>query len=157
MLNSTFDSLIPTFGTMRRDLQRAFNEVGSNGHDVQSGMCPLSMWHDVGHVYLTADVPGFAESDLDLQFEDGKLWIRGERRLADDHPKFDHNERSFGRFERMVRLSDVVDPSTIDAELKNGVLTITLSKRPEAQPRTISIRGGGADSAKKLSDESSAD
>ncbi len=99
---------------------------------------------------------GFAESDLDLQFDDGKLWIRGERKLADDHPAFEHNERFYGRFERAVAISNVVDPDSIDAELAHGVLQITLSKKPEAQPRMISIRNGSG-SVKKLSDESSAD
>lgn len=151
-----FDSLIPHFGAMRRDLERAFDEVEANGLRRGKSMCPLSMWHDDSRVYIEADVAGFAESDLDLQFDDGKLWIRGERKLADDHPTFEHNERFYGRFERAVTLSDVVDPDSIDAELAHGVLRITLSKKPEAQPRMISIRNGSS-SVKKLSGESSAD
>ncbi len=119
-------------------------------------MCPLSMWYDEGQVYVEVDVPGFIESDLDVQFEDGKLWIRGERKLADEHPGFEHNERFYGRFERAVSLTDVVDPAMIDAELAHGVLRITLSKRPEAQPRSIAIRSGSPP-LKKLSDESSTD
>jgi len=87
------------------------------------------MWHDKSRVYIEADVPGFAESDLDLQFEDGKLRIRGKRQFGEDHRKFEHNERFYGRSERAVALSDVIDPESIDAELAHGVLKITLSKK----------------------------
>ena len=148
-----FDSLIPHFGTMRRDLERAFEQFESNGVHKEYRTCPLSLWHDEQRVYIRADVPGYTSDDLDLQFDDGKLWIRGERRLSEDHPKFEHNERYFGKFERAVVLSDIVDTESIDAELQDGVLTITLTKRPEAQPRSIAIRNG-SHSVKKISDES---
>ncbi|MEQ9412055.1 MAG: Hsp20 family protein [Fuerstiella sp.] len=62
--------------------------------------------------------------------------------------------RYSGKFERVIVLSDVVDPASIDATLENGVLQIALSRRPEAQPRMIQIRHGSS-GVKKLSDESS--
>ena len=138
MLNThvKLDSLIPALGSMRRELERAFDDVGSRSQCVS---CPLSVWHDDDRLYIEADVPGFSEKDLELNFEDEKLWIRGERLRAEDRT-FDHNERRFGKFERAVVVSDTYDPASIDASLDNGVLSIVLSKRPEAKPRTIEIR-----------------
>lgn len=147
-----FDSLVPQLGVMRQELERAFEAVESGGHRSARGLCPLSMWHDERHVYIEADVPGFGESDLDVQFQDGRLRIRGERTLAEDQ-SFDHNERAFGTFERSVAVSESIDPTTIEADLANGLLRITLSRKPEAQPVSVSIRNG-SDSVRKLSDDS---
>lgn len=153
MLNSGsgMNSLLPGLGSMRREMQRALEDVGGNGLRTVS-RCPITMWQDEGSVYVHADVPGLTREDLDLQFEDGKLWIRGERQWFGDDG-FVHNERSFGKFERAILLSDVIDPSSIDARLEDGVLIIQLMKKPEAQPRKISIRHEG--SKKNLSDDSS--
>lgn len=154
---STFDSLLPTFGSMRRDFERALGEVEAKGNvAARYGYSPLSMWQDEQHVYVHVDVPGMAHEELDVQFDDGKLWIRGERKWTKKDASFDYNERRFGRFERAVLLSDMIDPSSIDATLEDGVLCITLMKKPEAQPRSITIKHRSSP-VKKLSEESSTD
>lgn len=154
MLNPTVsvDSLIPIFGTVRRDLEQAFEEAGFNGNRRQVAQCPLSMWEDEDRFYIAADLPGLSNDELSVEFEDGKLWIRGERKIAEDHPRFTHNERRFGKFERAVVLSEFADPSSIEAEFDRGVLTIWLAKKPESQPRKITIRSG-SDSPKTVSAE----
>ena len=157
MLNSTnMNSLLPALGSMRREVQRALDDVSRNGFQNATVPCPISMWQDEGSVHVHADVPGMTQDDLDLQFEDGKLWIRGERKWFGEDG-FVHNERTFGKFERAILLSDVVDPSSIDARLEDGVLIIHLMKKPEAQPQKIAIRHESGSSKKKLSDDSSGD
>jgi hypothetical protein len=50
------------------------------------------------------------------------------------------NARGFGKVTRSVSLPDTVDPSTITAELTNGVLHVTITKRPESQPKKIEVK-----------------
>ena len=133
---NTFESLLlPTVGSMRRELARAFSDRNVN----EGGLCPLSVWKDDKAVYVESDVPGFRQEEIELHFEDGVLWIRGERTRSEHHPEKFYNERSFGKFERRIKISDRVEPGQIAAELENGVLLVTLPKTPEAQPHKIAI------------------
>lgn len=153
MLNSgsSMNSLLPGLGSMRREFQRALGEVGHNGLS-QSVICPVSVWQDGESVHVHVDVPGVTPDNLDVRFEDGKLWIRGERQWFGDE-EFGHNERMFGKFERAILMSDTIDPSSIDARIEDGVLMIRLMKKPEAQPQMITIRHRSS-ADKRLGDES---
>ena len=78
---------------------------------------------------LYADVPGVKQEDLDISVEKDVLTIKGERKGA----------RQPGSFSRSFTLPKHVDVDKIAASLKDGVLTLTLPKRPEAQPRAIKV------------------
>ena len=82
---------------------------------------------------LYADLPGVAQADLDIQVEKEVLTIKGERKLQRK------GERALGAFSRAFTLPKHVDVEKIAASLKDGVLTVTLPKRPEAQPRQIKV------------------
>jgi HSP20 family protein len=82
---------------------------------------------------LHADLPGVKQEDLDIQIDKDVLTIRGERKLARK------GERVAGAFSRAFTLPKHVDVEKIAASLKDGVLTVTLPKRPEAQPRQIKV------------------
>jgi len=142
--SSPFDAVFREFG-------RDFNGNG-NGFSVPHRRFPdVSLWEDEGQVYVEVDVPGLRQDDLELSVEDGKLWIRGERTMPRHEQKCWYDERRYGQFERAVILSDVVNPNSIDATLADGVLSITLAKKPEHQPHRIKIKYG--DSKKKLSEK----
>ena len=76
-----------------------------------------------------ADLPGVKQEDVDVQVEKDVLTIRGERK----------GERLAGAFSRVFTLPKHIDVEKIAASLKDGVLTLTLPKRPEAQPRQIKV------------------
>lgn len=101
---------------------------------------PLSVWEDERGVYIEVDVPGLQPDDVDVRIEDGTLRISGERSPLQREQKCWYEERSFGRFERIIGLADTVDPSTVEASLRDGVLRLTLHKRPEAQPQRVTVR-----------------
>ncbi|MBS0205161.1 MAG: Hsp20/alpha crystallin family protein [Planctomycetes bacterium] len=113
-------------------------------------VAPLSMWADGAAVYIEMDVPGIALDDLDVSVQEGKLTIRGERKSAERPADFMHEERFFGQFERTVMLNEWVDPATIEATLKDGVLHLKLSKRPEAQRQKIAINSANGSDAKRI-------
>lgn len=127
------------FRTVLSELQPEFS-WSSNGHGAPlQKMAPLSLWDDAQAVYLEMDVPGIALEDLDVAIHKGRLTIKGQRKAAVPTPEFSYHERCFGEFERSVMLDESVDPSSIEATLRDGVLNLKLSKRPEAQRQKIAI------------------
>lgn len=95
-------------------------------------------------VNITADLPGLTEKDIDVTIADGILTIKGERKEEEekeDKKKHYHRiERSYGAFERAMSLPTDVDESKISASFKNGVLELTLPKKPEAKKKTKKIQ-----------------
>lgn len=88
-----------------------------------------------------ADLPGVAEKDLQVQLSDNRLSVSGKRESekTEQSETYYANERTYGSFTRSFTLPDGVDANKAHAELKNGVLSIAIPKRPEAQPRKISV------------------
>lgn len=113
-------------------------------------VAPLSMWEDDESVYIEMDVPGIALRDLDVSVQNGKLTIRGERKVAAQPSEYMHDERFFGQFERTVALNEWVDPEHIEATLSDGVLHLKLAKKPEAQRHKIAITYCGEADAKRI-------
>lgn len=125
-------------------LQAVFSELrpefASNGNGTSlRKIAPLSLWEDAQAVYLEMDVPGIAQEDLDVAIHKGRLTIKGQRRTSGPAPEFSYQERYFGEFERSVMLDEWVDPTSIEATLRDGVLHLKLSKKPEAQRQKIAI------------------
>jgi len=93
-------------------------------------------------IVVSADVPGVAPEDLDLEIHESVLTLKGERKAETekDDERAHTRERVFGSFSRQVRLPAPVDASKAEAEHKNGVVTIRLPKSAEARPRRIEVR-----------------
>jgi len=89
---------------------------------------------------LKLDVPGMQKTDLTIGYEDGVLTIEGDRK-AEQLPEKSKGrfERWTGRFSRSITLPENVDYATIEASLKDGVLTLTVKKAEARKPRQIVI------------------
>lgn len=87
------------------------------------------------------EVPGMEEKDLTIQVDNGVLTFSGEKR-APEYETADtvRSERWYGKFTRSFSLPESADPERIEAHLKNGILTITVPKRAEAQPRKVEVK-----------------
>lgn len=99
---------------------------------------------------LKADMPGVKEDALDVSLNGNLLTISGKRE-ADHHEDGDAYfaiERSYGSFARSFTMPESVDGAGVTADLKNGVLTVRIPKKPEAQPRRIAIGNGAQTKAK---------
>ncbi|MCO4761914.1 MAG: Hsp20/alpha crystallin family protein [Myxococcales bacterium] len=90
---------------------------------------------------IDLDLPGIKRETVHIEVLDGVLHVRGERsrRKRDEEAGYHRTERRFGAFERAFRLPKNVDGEAISARSTDGVLTITLPKKPEPQPRRIQI------------------
>jgi len=91
---------------------------------------------------VTLDLPGVKKEDLDITLAEGALTVKGEKRVEDvpeDKGNVYRVECWKGTFQRTIGLPRTVDPAKIGAELTNGVLTISMSKREEVRPKQVSI------------------
>ena len=102
---------------------------------------PADVTVSEGDVALTMDLPGLTAEDLELEVLDGYLFVRGERRRPQiaEGTTWVHSERSFGRFERRIKLPDGVDPDRVTASMVNGVLSLIVPKPERLKPRQIVI------------------
>ena len=90
---------------------------------------------------LKADLPGVAESDLDIAVHNNVLTVSGSRQAEErkEGESYALYERQFGSFSRSFSLPDQADGDRIEAKLDRGVLTLTIGKKAEAKPRKISV------------------
>ena len=104
-----------------------------------------SCWESRGETkdayIFKADVPGIPEKDIEIQMTGNVLTIAGQRKLENvqEGERFFALERGYGSFSRSFALPDGVDVEHVSAEVKDGVLTVRIPKKPEVQPRRISI------------------
>jgi HSP20 family protein len=105
---------------------------------------PVDVFEDQDSVKIVAEIPGVDFNDLTLSIENNVLTIRGEKRQTreDRTDRVHRYERTYGFFERSFVLPATVDPDRIEANLDNGVLTISVPKAEKARPRQIEVRGG---------------
>ena len=93
-----------------------------------------------GYVFR-ADLPGVKEDDLEIALTGNRLTISGKREQEkrEQGETYYATERSYGSFSRAFTLPDGTDADNVKAELKNGVLQVTVPKKPEVQTKRITI------------------
>jgi HSP20 family protein len=100
-----------------------------SGTDEAGWMPPVDIYETQDRYVVTAEVSGLLREDLQIQLQDGKLTLRGERRSGEASAvRFERVERGHGRFMRAFVLPHAVDASAVTADLQNGVLTILVPK-----------------------------
>ncbi len=141
------------FLSLHREMNRLFDDVlrGSFGVPVQSGeqgrgmMMPhMDVSETENEVRICAELPGVSEKDVDVSLSGDVLTIRGEKKFErkDDTENYHFMERSYGTFQRSLRLPYAVDPDQVQASFENGVLTVTLPKGKEQErSRPIQVIG----------------
>jgi len=136
---------VDPFDALRREMNHLFFdfERGWPGltQDV-SRLWPRTTLEDTGTaLVLRAELPGVEDKDLDLSVEESTLTIKGERKDAPPAGYSVHRkERQPFQFSRSFTLPAKVEADNAQAVLKNGVLTVTLPKAKEAQPRQITVK-----------------
>jgi HSP20 family protein len=139
------------FLTLHREMNRLFDDA-FRGFDLTSGADRffdramgwphIEVSQSDKELKVTAELPGLDEKDVDVELANGVLAIRGEKKTETEDKERMFSERYYGRFERQIPVDDV-DQDKVAASFKNGVLTVTLPKSPEAQQKVkrIAING----------------
>ncbi|MDD5586240.1 MAG: Hsp20/alpha crystallin family protein [Alphaproteobacteria bacterium] len=138
------------FVSLQRELNRAFDDMWSGLPAAEATAASTALRLDVKEddkaYHITTDLPGIAEKDVDVTFQDGILTIKGEKKVERDEKKDTWHiiERSSGSFARQLSLPANIDEDKIIAKFDKGVLTIMLPKMPEAQSKAtkIEVKGG---------------
>lgn len=144
-LRREIDRLFEDFawGSWRAPFRRALFDVEPflRG-ELKWGKVPAVDVADTATNYeITAELPGLDEKDIEVKFSNGTLTIRGQKKEEKEEKKKDYylSERHYGSFQRSFTVPDGADPEKIEAEFRNGVLTVTLPKTAEAQKRVKKI------------------
>jgi len=90
---------------------------------------------------VIADLPGVKKEELELNVAGTLLAIKGDKKgeAQNDKRKIFRKETWVGGFSRTIDLPSDIDPEKVQAELKDGVLTVRVAKREEAKTKTISV------------------
>lgn len=101
----------------------------------------VSISEDETHVFVSAAVPGVDEKDIDITFDKGMLWIKGESKEEEQDKKRKFYRRAASSFSYRVTVPGEIDMSKDpEAEYKNGVMTVAFAKLPTAQPKKITVK-----------------
>ncbi len=125
------------FLALHRQVNRLFDDVFRDFNLPLSrdgaafGWPSVEITEDDKQIKVAAELPGLEEGDIDLSFEDGILTLSGEKKSETKNASY--SERWQGRFSRSIDLGPDADPDKVNAKFRNGLLTVTVEKRPEAQ------------------------
>ena len=133
MVSKTFFPLSNRFAQLLDDAL-----MGSDG---ESFAPPCNIVETDQEYLLEVDLPGFTAEQVQVEFEDGRLTISGERTFQrQEEHKYHRVESRYGKFRRSFGLPRDVASGKIEAKFENGVLRLTAPKSEAAQPKRIEVR-----------------
>jgi HSP20 family protein len=126
------------FDNVMRDFLRGFNVPVSN-----RGVFPLAdVKEDEDKYTVTVEVPGIDKKDLKIKVKENSLLVEGEKKeeTREEKESYLRVERSYGNFRRAFSFESDLDAEKVNAEFKNGILTVTLPKTEKEKPKEIDIK-----------------
>ena len=120
------------FLTIQHRLERL--STGPQGWTPAMDLCETAQAY-----VLTAELPGVPREQVRIDIRDGKLTLQGRREARVSCEHYHQVERGHGEFCRSVMLPLAVDTANVVADLRDGVLTITVPKLPDAGPRRVEV------------------
>jgi HSP20 family protein len=136
------------FGNFQKDMERLFDRMGMAEWDPPAmrtlgDFTPtLDFAENKDAFVVKAEIPGIDPQDITVSLENQMLTLKGEKSHEKEQKdeQYYRMERAYGTFARTVRLPAAVDGSKVTAAFKNGLLTVTLPKAPEAKGSTIPVK-----------------
>jgi HSP20 family protein len=107
-----------------------------SGMDAPGWMPAVDLYETADRIVITAELPGLSREDVQIHIQEGKLFLRGHRPAGTATCEQYHQvERGHGQFSRTFALPQAVDVDAIDADLENGILTISIPKKNRSEHR----------------------
>jgi HSP20 family protein len=129
-------------------INRVFSDAFGRGGD--EGLMSHGTWIPPVDIYqngndelvLKAELPDMKREDIEITVDNNTLTLKGEKKIAEEvkDEQILRVERRYGSFTRSFSLPPTVDTSKVEAEYKNGILTLKLPLREEAKPRQIPVK-----------------
>jgi len=128
-----------------RDLLVLHEQLGHLvGTDAPGWTPPTDLYETVAEFILTVELPGLSRDQIEIQAEETRIMVRGARAAGPGKEipceQYHRVERGHGRFSRAFSLPEPIDVEAITADLKDGVLTVTIPKASGRAARRIDVR-----------------
>jgi HSP20 family protein len=135
--------------TLKERMDRLFDDTlsrrGGGDEILQGRWAPaVDIFEDDESIVLEAELPGMSKKDIRVNVNQGVLTLEGERKFSKETKEENYHriERAYGSFMRSFTLPSTVDTEKIQAEHRDGVLTVRLPKKPEAKPKSVEVKVG---------------
>lgn len=124
-----------------RDLLSLHEQLGQLvGTDAPGWTPPVDLYETSGAFIMSVEVPGLSREQIEIHAEESRIIVRGDRSSGQVPCEHYHRvERGHGRFSRAFTLPEPIDVEAVSADLKDGVLTVTLPKAGGRGARRISV------------------
>lgn len=143
----TFDLMPPSgLATLRKEMDQLLDSMWREDvpESALSGSWTpkLDLSETKDQIVVRAEIPGLDPADLRVEYRDGLLTLRGEKKREQEQKseRFYRMERVYGAFVRSIRLPASADAKKVSATFKQGILVVTLPKVPEAVGTSVPIR-----------------
>jgi HSP20 family protein len=144
MLNRSLTSTLDRMMTLNRALDEAFATTGQAAETARLWVPAIDLFEKKDAYVVRAELPGVDRANVEITFEKNVLTISGQKagmaEGRDEEIRVYAAERVSGTFARSLRLPEFIDGDKIQAEFKDGLLTVTIPKAEVAQPRKIELK-----------------
>lgn len=132
--------------SLRDRMNRLFEDTFTGRGEEQDIMAgtwapSVDIYETEKEMVLAAEVPGIDEKDIEVKVENNTLTLAGERKLEKETKEDNYHriERAYGKFSRSFTLPSYIDQENIKAEYENGILKVSMPKKPELQPKKVKV------------------
>jgi len=128
---------------MQREMDRLFDTFFPRQWRFEAvDFPPLNVWTDNEGALVAVEIPGINPEQLELAVVGDTLTLRGKREAKDlpEGARYQRRERFQGEFARSVQLPFTIDAEKVEAEYKDGILTITLPRAESEKPKRIAVQ-----------------
>ena len=123
-----------------RDLLALHEQIGQLvGSDAPGWTPPVDLYETPAEFVMIAELPGLTRDQIEIHAEDGRIIVRGERGSPVPCEQYHRVERGHGRFSRAFALPEPIAVDAITADLKDGVLTVTIPKATARGARRVDV------------------
>lgn len=133
-----FFNIREDFDNVMRDFLRGFS-----GPSLSRELFPLAdVKEDEDKYTVTVEVPGIDKKDLKIKVKDNSLLVEGEKKeeAREEKESYLRVERSYGNFRRSFSFESELDTKKVNAEFKDGILTVTLPKTEKEKPEEVEVK-----------------
>lgn len=144
MLNSRFSPMGAVLSDMQRmsdGIDRALRSTNGSHRCFADAFPPVNIWESDDTIYVESELPGFDLDGVTVMMDHATLTLEGDRKPPEiENGVWGKHERGQGKFHRKIRLPAKANPDSVEASLKNGVLTLKIAKCEDAKTRRIEVK-----------------
>ena len=125
-----------------RQLENGIDRLFGRGLLRSAEYPPINAWGNGDEVFVEAELPGYDAANIDISVVQSTLTLRGERQPVElkEGETYHRRERPTGRFVRTIEIPFEVENDQVEAEYKDGILTVRLPRAEAHRPKKIAVK-----------------